>query len=114
MDSTPFAGIRVNVVAVLRSTSSIASQVPSGCCAACTVSSGGGAPTVTLTLSPPAKAEFFGFGVIASCTCFIELRSHPSETAQTQQSCHQPRYHQRQIGFAPISGSSQAGQEPDL
>src|SRR5271165_3934518 len=81
MDSTPFAGIRVNVVAVLRLTSSVASQVPSGCCAACTVSSGGGPPTVTLTLSPSAKAEFFGFGVIESCTCFIEPRSHRSETA---------------------------------
>jgi hypothetical protein len=26
---------------------------------------------VTLTLSPPAKAELFGFGVIESCTFFI-------------------------------------------
>jgi hypothetical protein len=37
-------------------------------------------PTATLTLSPPAKAEFLGFGVIESSTFFIEPRSYPSET----------------------------------
>ena len=53
MDSIPFAGIRVNVVAVLRLTLSVASQVPSGCCVACTVSSGGCPPhAVTLAGSP--------------------------------------------------------------